>query len=46
MGLGLSIVQEIAAEHGGSVRVEDNTPRGTRFIMELPVSRTPATVEV
>jgi two-component system nitrogen regulation sensor histidine kinase NtrY len=46
MGLGLSIVQEIAAEHGGSIRVEDNVPRGTRFIMELPVSRTAATVEV
>jgi two-component system nitrogen regulation sensor histidine kinase NtrY len=46
MGLGLSIVQEIAAEHGGAVRVEDNVPRGTRFIMELPVSRATAAVEV
>jgi two-component system nitrogen regulation sensor histidine kinase NtrY len=41
MGLGLAIVQEIAAEHGGSVRLEDNMPRGSRFVIELPVA--PAT---
>ena len=46
MGLGLSIVQEIVAEHGGTIRVEDNTPRGSRFIVELPVSRATAPVEV
>ncbi|HET7343273.1 MAG TPA: ATP-binding protein, partial [Methylomirabilota bacterium] len=45
MGLGLPIVSEIASEHGGTVGVEDNEPRGSRFIIELPVARTPVTVE-
>ncbi|MBI1846412.1 MAG: HAMP domain-containing protein [Candidatus Rokubacteria bacterium] len=45
MGLGLPIVHEIVTEHGGTIRVEDNVPRGTRFIMELPVSRATAPVE-
>ena len=35
-GLGLAIVRRIVAEHGGSVEVGDNTPRGTRFTIELP----------
>jgi two-component system nitrogen regulation sensor histidine kinase NtrY len=35
-GLGLAIVRRIVAEHGGSVGVSDNTPRGTRFAIELP----------
>jgi two-component system nitrogen regulation sensor histidine kinase NtrY len=45
MGLGLPIVHEIVAEHGGSIRVEDHVPRGTSFIIELPVSRIPVPVE-
>src|SRR5437016_677545 len=45
MGLGLPIVSEIATEHGGTISVEDNQPRGSRFTLELPVARTPATVE-
>ena len=45
MGLGLPIVSEIATEHGGTVTVEDNEPHGSRFTIELPVARTPATVE-
>jgi two-component system nitrogen regulation sensor histidine kinase NtrY len=45
MGLGLPIVSEIASEHGGTVSVEDNEPHGSRFTIELPVARTPATVE-
>jgi two-component system nitrogen regulation sensor histidine kinase NtrY len=36
-GLGLAIVRRIIAEHGGSIDVADNVPRGTRFIVELPV---------
>jgi two-component system nitrogen regulation sensor histidine kinase NtrY len=36
MGLGLAIVQEIVAEHGGSLKIEDNLPHGSRFIVELP----------
>jgi two-component system nitrogen regulation sensor histidine kinase NtrY len=35
-GLGLAIVRRIIAEHGGSIEVGDNRPRGTRFTIELP----------
>jgi two-component system nitrogen regulation sensor histidine kinase NtrY len=37
-GLGLAIVQRIIKEHSGSIRVEQNTPRGARFIIELPTA--------
>ena len=45
MGLGLPIVHEIVTEHGGTIWVEDNEPSGTRFVIEVPVSRTVAPVE-
>jgi two-component system nitrogen regulation sensor histidine kinase NtrY len=45
MGLGLPIVHEIITEHGGAIWVEDNLPRGSRFVIELPVARIPAAVE-
>jgi two-component system, NtrC family, nitrogen regulation sensor histidine kinase NtrY len=35
-GLGLAIVRRIVLEHGGTVDVGDNVPRGTRFTIELP----------
>lgn len=35
-GLGLAIVHKIISEHGGTVKIEDNLPRGTVFIIELP----------
>jgi two-component system nitrogen regulation sensor histidine kinase NtrY len=35
-GLGLAIVRRIVAEHGGSIEAGDNSPRGTRFTIELP----------
>jgi two-component system nitrogen regulation sensor histidine kinase NtrY len=35
-GLGLAIVSRIVADHHGYIRVQDNAPRGTRFIVELP----------
>ncbi|HEY7678423.1 MAG TPA: HAMP domain-containing sensor histidine kinase, partial [Candidatus Methylomirabilis sp.] len=35
-GLGLAIVYQIVAEHGGQIRAEDNRPRGTRVVIELP----------
>ena len=35
-GLGLAIVRRIIAEHGGTIDVADNIPRGTRFTIELP----------
>ena len=36
-GLGLAISSRIIADHGGYIGVEPNTPRGTRFVVELPV---------
>jgi hypothetical protein len=36
-GLGLAIVSRIIEDHNGSIRVEENKPSGTRFIVELPV---------
>ncbi len=41
-GLGLAIAARIISEHGGSLRVEDNAPVGSRFLIELPVAETPA----
>ncbi len=35
-GLGLAIVRRIVAEHGGTVEVGPNQPKGTRFTIELP----------
>jgi len=35
-GLGLAIVRRIVIEHGGSIEVADNTPRGTVFTIDLP----------
>ena len=37
-GLGLAIVSRIVTEHGGRVFAEPNTPRGARFVLELPVA--------
>jgi len=36
-GLGLAIVSRIIEDHHGSIRVEENKPAGTRFVVELPV---------
>jgi two-component system nitrogen regulation sensor histidine kinase NtrY len=36
-GLGLAIVSRIIVEHGGVIRVEENQPKGTRVVIELPV---------
>ncbi len=37
MGLGLSIVNSIITDHKGFIRVRDNDPEGTIFVIELPV---------
>jgi two-component system, NtrC family, nitrogen regulation sensor histidine kinase NtrY len=39
-GLGLAIVHSIVLEHHGKIRVEDNQPRGAKFIIELPIMET------
>ena len=39
-GLGLSIVREIAANHGGAVNVESEVGKGTTFVIDLPFRRT------
>ncbi|MBW6512590.1 MAG: HAMP domain-containing protein [Desulfuromonadaceae bacterium] len=43
-GLGLAIVSTIISDHNGYIRVKDNYPQGTLFVVELPVfgSHTPA----
>jgi two-component system, NtrC family, nitrogen regulation sensor histidine kinase NtrY len=38
-GLGLAIVSRIVSEHKGTIRVEENQPTGTKFVIELPVER-------
>jgi hypothetical protein len=38
-GLGLAIVSRIIEDHHGSIRVEENSPVGARFIVELPVAQ-------
>ena len=38
-GLGLAIVSRIVEDHRGSIRVEENSPVGARFIVELPVAQ-------
>jgi PAS domain S-box-containing protein len=35
-GLGLAIASRIVAEHNGSIRVEDNLPTGSRFVIRFP----------
>ena len=37
MGLGLTIVSTIIADHNGVISVQDNIPRGAKFVIELPV---------
>ncbi len=41
-GLGLAIASRIIAEHNGTIRVEDNSPVGARFVIQLPVAEVPA----
>jgi two-component system nitrogen regulation sensor histidine kinase NtrY len=37
-GLGLAIVSTIISDHNGYIRVRDNRPKGTQFIIELPIT--------
>jgi len=36
-GLGLSISSRIVEDHGGTIRVEGGSEKGTRFVLRLPV---------
>ncbi len=36
-GLGLAIVQRIVSEHRGKIKAVNNSPKGAKFIVELPV---------
>lgn len=37
-GLGLAIVQRIVAEHHGRIKAVNNSPKGAKFIVELPTN--------
>jgi len=40
-GLGLAIASRIVAEHNGSIRVEDNVPMGSKFVIRFPAIEVP-----
>jgi two-component system nitrogen regulation sensor histidine kinase NtrY len=40
-GLGLAIASRIIAEHNGTIRVEDNLPTGSRFLIRFPAAEIP-----
>jgi len=37
-GLGLSIVKHIAEEHGGTVQLDSEPGRGSRFVVKFPLA--------
>lgn len=37
-GIGLSVVSELATQHGGRAWVEESERRGARFVMEIPLA--------
>jgi signal transduction histidine kinase len=39
-GLGLSIVKRLVLAHDGTIAIEDNQPRGTVFVVDIPYRRT------
>ena len=39
-GLGLAIVNRIINDHDGTIQVQENEPKGTVFVIELPDSST------
>jgi signal transduction histidine kinase len=40
-GVGLAVVRKIVERHGGTITLADNTPRGTRIVIELPAAQDP-----
>jgi len=45
-GLGLAIGEWIARRHGGTIAVESRSPRGSRFVVRLPLAGPPAVGEL
>ncbi len=41
-GLGLAIANRIVEEHNGTIRVEDNMPTGSRFVIRFPATEVAA----
>jgi len=39
-GIGLAFCRQVVEEHGGRIWVEENSPRGSVFIVRLPVNET------
>ena len=35
-GLGLAIVNRIIVDHNGTIQIQENHPRGTKIVIELP----------
>lgn len=44
-GLGLSVVKRLILAHSGTVRIEDNDPKGTVFVVSLPQQSAHAVAE-
>ena len=44
-GLGLAIVNRVLGEHHAPIRVEDNQPSGSRFIIDVPTADSVAALE-
>ena len=36
-GIGMHIVKEYVALHNGTIRIEDNQPHGTKFVITIPI---------
>jgi signal transduction histidine kinase len=46
VGLGLAFCKLVAVAHGGDIWVEDNTPKGSRFIVTLPIANNSAVEDI
>jgi two-component system sensor histidine kinase BarA len=46
VGVGLAIVKRLVEAQGGTVRVEANEPRGSLFIVTLPIGRRPGSASM